>query len=169
MIVRLLLSRSLIRPCSTRNRNFSDTLKDVDIKNVRNNGLSRWCGWTLVTCKWRRRIIVTNHVLTYLCSLYFWFYCSYLFIQCLFSMSTGIMLSSYPRHNFLETDAMFLEFEDELDNFAGGLSSTATMRVSTKISFILTYDYFMFFSLTLYVITDLLSRVILSTTCDSDS
>uniref|UniRef100_A0A9I9EDQ9 CACTA en-spm transposon protein n=1 Tax=Cucumis melo TaxID=3656 RepID=A0A9I9EDQ9_CUCME len=38
-------------------------------------------------------------------------------------MSTGIMSSLYPRHNFLETDAMFLEFEDELDNFAGGSSS----------------------------------------------
>ncbi|KAA0056276.1 CACTA en-spm transposon protein [Cucumis melo var. makuwa] len=34
-----------------------------------------------------------------------------------------IMSLSYPRHNFLETDAMFLEFEDELDNFAGGSSS----------------------------------------------
>ncbi|TYK04345.1 gamma-aminobutyrate transaminase POP2 [Cucumis melo var. makuwa] len=42
----------------------------------------------------------------------------------------SIMLSSYPRHNFLETDAMFLEFEDELDNFAGGSSSMATMRDS---------------------------------------
>ncbi|KAA0055491.1 CACTA en-spm transposon protein [Cucumis melo var. makuwa] len=35
----------------------------------------------------------------------------------------GIMSSSYPRNNFLKTGVMFLEFEDELDNFAGGLSS----------------------------------------------
>ena len=36
-------------------------------------------------------------------------------------MSTGIM--SYQRNNFLETDAMFLEFENDLDNLAGGSSS----------------------------------------------
>uniref|UniRef100_A0A9I9EGI1 CACTA en-spm transposon protein n=1 Tax=Cucumis melo TaxID=3656 RepID=A0A9I9EGI1_CUCME len=37
-------------------------------------------------------------------------------------MSTDIM--SYARNNFLETDAMFLEFEDNLDNdLAGGSSS----------------------------------------------
>ncbi|TYJ97142.1 CACTA en-spm transposon protein [Cucumis melo var. makuwa] len=35
----------------------------------------------------------------------------------------GIMSSAYPRHNFLETDAIFLKFEDELDNFVGGSSS----------------------------------------------
>ncbi|TYK19073.1 CACTA en-spm transposon protein [Cucumis melo var. makuwa] len=34
-----------------------------------------------------------------------------------------IMSSSYPRNNFMETDAMFLEFEDDLDNIAGGSSS----------------------------------------------
>ncbi|KAA0062362.1 CACTA en-spm transposon protein [Cucumis melo var. makuwa] len=34
-----------------------------------------------------------------------------------------IMSSSYPHHNFLEMDAMFLEFEDQLDNFVGGSSS----------------------------------------------
>ncbi|KAA0058217.1 CACTA en-spm transposon protein [Cucumis melo var. makuwa] len=48
--------------------------------------------------------------------------CSYLLIECLFSMSTTIMSSSYPRNNFIETDAMFLEFEDDLDNIAGGSS-----------------------------------------------
>ncbi|KAA0033533.1 CACTA en-spm transposon protein [Cucumis melo var. makuwa] len=48
--------------------------------------------------------------------------CSYLLIECLFSMSTAIMSSSYPR-NFMKTDAMFLEFEDDLDNITGGLSS----------------------------------------------
>uniref|UniRef100_A0A9I9EA59 CACTA en-spm transposon protein n=1 Tax=Cucumis melo TaxID=3656 RepID=A0A9I9EA59_CUCME len=47
--------------------------------------------------------------------------CSYLLIECLFSMSRDIM--SYTRNNFLETDAMFLEFEDNLDNLAGGSSS----------------------------------------------
>uniref|UniRef100_A0A9I9ECQ0 CACTA en-spm transposon protein n=1 Tax=Cucumis melo TaxID=3656 RepID=A0A9I9ECQ0_CUCME len=30
---------------------------------------------------------------------------------------------SYPRNNFMEMDDMFLEFEDNLDNIAGGLSS----------------------------------------------
>ncbi|TYK11183.1 CACTA en-spm transposon protein [Cucumis melo var. makuwa] len=34
-----------------------------------------------------------------------------------------IMSSSYQRNNFMETDAMFLEFEDDLDNIAGGSSS----------------------------------------------
>ncbi|KAA0062763.1 gamma-aminobutyrate transaminase POP2 [Cucumis melo var. makuwa] len=34
-----------------------------------------------------------------------------------------IMSSSYPRNNFLEMDAMFLEFEDDLDNIAGESSS----------------------------------------------
>uniref|UniRef100_A0A9I9EFW6 CACTA en-spm transposon protein n=1 Tax=Cucumis melo TaxID=3656 RepID=A0A9I9EFW6_CUCME len=34
-------------------------------------------------------------------------------------MSTAIMSSSYPRNNFMEMDAMFLEFEDNLDNIAG--------------------------------------------------
>uniref|UniRef100_A0A9I9EGK7 CACTA en-spm transposon protein n=1 Tax=Cucumis melo TaxID=3656 RepID=A0A9I9EGK7_CUCME len=43
-------------------------------------------------------------------------------IECLFSMSTGIT-SSYQRNNFLETDDMFLEFENDLYNLAGGLSS----------------------------------------------
>ncbi|TYK14230.1 CACTA en-spm transposon protein [Cucumis melo var. makuwa] len=32
-------------------------------------------------------------------------------------------IMSYQRNNFLETDAMFLEFEDDLDNLAGGSSS----------------------------------------------
>uniref|UniRef100_A0A9I9EDZ1 CACTA en-spm transposon protein n=1 Tax=Cucumis melo TaxID=3656 RepID=A0A9I9EDZ1_CUCME len=35
-------------------------------------------------------------------------------------MSTGIMSSSYPCNNFLETNAMFLEFADDLDNLTGG-------------------------------------------------
>ncbi|KAL4016961.1 hypothetical protein IC575_024632 [Cucumis melo] len=49
--------------------------------------------------------------------------CSYLLIECLFSMSTAIMSSSFRRNNFMETDAMFLEFEDDLDNIAGWSSS----------------------------------------------
>uniref|UniRef100_A0A9I9E1U9 CACTA en-spm transposon protein n=1 Tax=Cucumis melo TaxID=3656 RepID=A0A9I9E1U9_CUCME len=47
-------------------------------------------------------------------------------------MSTGIMSLSYPRHNFLETDAMFLEFEDELDNLAGGSSSVGDNAKSER-------------------------------------
>uniref|UniRef100_A0A9I9EJM2 CACTA en-spm transposon protein n=1 Tax=Cucumis melo TaxID=3656 RepID=A0A9I9EJM2_CUCME len=47
--------------------------------------------------------------------------CSYLLIECLFSMFTDII--SYGRNNFLETDAMFLEFEDDLHNLAEGSSS----------------------------------------------
>ncbi|KAA0059086.1 gamma-aminobutyrate transaminase POP2 [Cucumis melo var. makuwa] len=35
----------------------------------------------------------------------------------------AIMLSSYARNNFMETNAMFLEFEDNIDNIAGGSSS----------------------------------------------
>uniref|UniRef100_A0A9I9EGU2 CACTA en-spm transposon protein n=1 Tax=Cucumis melo TaxID=3656 RepID=A0A9I9EGU2_CUCME len=35
-------------------------------------------------------------------------------------MSTGIMSSSYPHNNFLETNAMFLKFADDLDNLTGG-------------------------------------------------
>uniref|UniRef100_A0A9I9EES3 CACTA en-spm transposon protein n=1 Tax=Cucumis melo TaxID=3656 RepID=A0A9I9EES3_CUCME len=34
-----------------------------------------------------------------------------------------VMSSSYPRNNFMEMDAMFLEFEDDLDNIVGGSSS----------------------------------------------
>ncbi|KAA0067621.1 CACTA en-spm transposon protein [Cucumis melo var. makuwa] len=41
----------------------------------------------------------------------------------------GIMSSAYPRHNFLETDAIFLKFEDELDNFVGGSSSVGNNAV----------------------------------------
>ena len=66
---------------------------------------------------------MTNHVPTYLFSLYILILamCSYLLIECLFSMSTGTM-SSFPRTNFLKTDAMFLEFTDDLDNLVGGSS-----------------------------------------------
>ncbi|KAA0061345.1 CACTA en-spm transposon protein [Cucumis melo var. makuwa] len=44
--------------------------------------------------------------------------------------SYAIMSSSYP-HNFMETDSMFLEFEDDLDNIAGGSSSVGDNMVST--------------------------------------
>ncbi|KAA0058444.1 CACTA en-spm transposon protein [Cucumis melo var. makuwa] len=46
----------------------------------------------------------------------------------------GIMSSTYPRHNFLEMDAMFLEFEDELDNLAGGSSSVGDNAIHRRIS-----------------------------------
>ena len=77
-------------------------------------------------------------------------------IECLFSMSTGTM-SSFPRTNFLETDAMFLEFEDNLDNLAGGSSSVDDNASESK--------NFLHFNC---VIIDLLSRIFFSTTCDSD-
>ncbi|KAA0050855.1 CACTA en-spm transposon protein [Cucumis melo var. makuwa] len=38
-------------------------------------------------------------------------------------MSTSYNIMSYARNNFLETNVMFLEFEDDLDNLAGGSSS----------------------------------------------
>ncbi|KAA0032451.1 CACTA en-spm transposon protein [Cucumis melo var. makuwa] len=38
-------------------------------------------------------------------------------------VEVGIMSSSYPCNNFLETDVIFLEFEDDLDNIAEGSSS----------------------------------------------
>ena len=65
-------------------------------------------------------MIVTNHEPTYLCSLYISILvmCSYLLIECLFSISTGSMLSFLS--GFDET--MFLEFAEELDNPAEGLS-----------------------------------------------
>ena len=47
--------------------------------------------------------------------------CSYLRNECLFSMSTRIMLS-IPS-DFDETDAMFLEFIEDLNNPAEGSSS----------------------------------------------
>ncbi|TYK09800.1 CACTA en-spm transposon protein [Cucumis melo var. makuwa] len=40
-----------------------------------------------------------------------------------YSDKPHIMSSSYPSNNFMETDATFLEFEDDLDNLAGGSSS----------------------------------------------
>ncbi|KAA0031739.1 uncharacterized protein E5676_scaffold128G00030 [Cucumis melo var. makuwa] len=52
-----------------------------------------------------------------------------------------IISSSYPRNNFLEMDATFFEFEDDLDNLAGRSSSVG----------------------------DNSDEVIYSTTCDSDS
>ncbi|KAA0046157.1 CACTA en-spm transposon protein [Cucumis melo var. makuwa] len=38
-------------------------------------------------------------------------------------LSHASTMSSFPRTNFLETDAMFLEFEDNLNNLVGGSSS----------------------------------------------
>uniref|UniRef100_A0A9I9E8E2 CACTA en-spm transposon protein n=1 Tax=Cucumis melo TaxID=3656 RepID=A0A9I9E8E2_CUCME len=57
---------------------------------------------------------------------------SYLLIECLFSMSTTIMSSLYPGNNFMETDAMFLEFEDDLDNIAEGSSSVGNNTRSSS-------------------------------------
>ncbi|KAL0546726.1 hypothetical protein IC582_016638 [Cucumis melo] len=56
--------------------------------------------------------------------------CLYLFIECLFYMSTSIM--SYQRNNLLETDAIFLEFEDDLDNLARGSSSVGDNARSSQ-------------------------------------
>uniref|UniRef100_A0A9I9EH11 CACTA en-spm transposon protein n=1 Tax=Cucumis melo TaxID=3656 RepID=A0A9I9EH11_CUCME len=58
--------------------------------------------------------------------------CLYLLIECLFYMSTTIMSSSYPCNNFMETDAMFLEFEDDLDNDEGGSSSVGSNTESSS-------------------------------------
>ncbi|KAA0051610.1 CACTA en-spm transposon protein [Cucumis melo var. makuwa] len=45
------------------------------------------------------------------------------------------MSSSYTRHKFLEADAMFLEFEGELDNFSRGSSSVGdNARLSSQQS-----------------------------------
>ena len=65
---------------------------------------------------------MTNHVPTYLCSLYISILaiCLYLLIECLFSMSTGTT-SSFFRTDFLEMDAMFFDFVKDLDNLTGGL------------------------------------------------
>uniref|UniRef100_A0A9I9E992 CACTA en-spm transposon protein n=1 Tax=Cucumis melo TaxID=3656 RepID=A0A9I9E992_CUCME len=44
----------------------------------------------------------------------------------------SIMSSSYPCHNFLEIDTMFLEFQDELDNLTGGSSWWVTISSSQQ-------------------------------------
>ncbi|KAA0047152.1 hypothetical protein E5676_scaffold109G00260 [Cucumis melo var. makuwa] len=49
-----------------------------------------------------------------------------------YSDKPHIMSSSYLRNNFLETDTMFLEFEDDLDNIAGGSSSVGDNRGSSS-------------------------------------
>ncbi|TYK11054.1 NBS-LRR type resistance protein [Cucumis melo var. makuwa] len=40
-----------------------------------------------------------------------------------YSDNPPIISSSHPRNNFMKTDAMFLEFKDDLDNIVGGSSS----------------------------------------------
>ncbi|KAA0047059.1 gamma-aminobutyrate transaminase POP2 [Cucumis melo var. makuwa] len=55
-----------------------------------------------------------------------------LLVKCLFSMPTSIMSLSYPHNNFLETNVMFLEFADDLDNLAGGSSSVGDNLVSSN-------------------------------------
>ena len=65
-------------------------------------------------------------------------------------MSTGIM--SYTHNNFLKTDATFLEFEDDLDNLAGGSSSVGDNAGESKKFFHFNLGLFHVFSLTLYLI-----------------
>ncbi|KAA0065343.1 CACTA en-spm transposon protein [Cucumis melo var. makuwa] len=45
---------------------------------------------------------------------------------------TMCTMSSFPCTNFLETDAIFLEFVDDLDNLAGGSSSVDDNSESTS-------------------------------------
>ncbi|TYK25956.1 CACTA en-spm transposon protein [Cucumis melo var. makuwa] len=52
-----------------------------------------------------------------------WMNTCYMQARTNYSDKPPIMSSSYPRNNFMETDAMFLEFENDLDNIAGGSSS----------------------------------------------
>ncbi|KAA0060616.1 CACTA en-spm transposon protein [Cucumis melo var. makuwa] len=47
-------------------------------------------------------------------------------------------IMSYQRANFLETDAMFLEFEDNLDNLAGGSSSVDDNAINGRIPMTIT-------------------------------
>uniref|UniRef100_A0A9I9E8I7 CACTA en-spm transposon protein n=1 Tax=Cucumis melo TaxID=3656 RepID=A0A9I9E8I7_CUCME len=49
------------------------------------------------------------------------------------SATLVIMSSSYPCNNFMEMDVMFLEFENDLDNIAGGSSFVGdNMRFSSQ-------------------------------------
>uniref|UniRef100_A0A9I9EKW1 CACTA en-spm transposon protein n=1 Tax=Cucumis melo TaxID=3656 RepID=A0A9I9EKW1_CUCME len=41
----------------------------------------------------------------------------------MFVFYMSIVIMSYRRSNFMETDDMFLQFEEDLDNIAGGSSS----------------------------------------------
>ncbi|KAA0052813.1 uncharacterized protein E6C27_scaffold773G00040 [Cucumis melo var. makuwa] len=49
-----------------------------------------------------------------------------------YSDKPRIMSSSYQRNNFLEMDIMFLKFEDDLDNLAGGSSSVGNNTGSSS-------------------------------------
>ncbi|KAA0037206.1 gamma-aminobutyrate transaminase POP2 [Cucumis melo var. makuwa] len=89
----------------TRNRGFPDVKNDVDTKNVRKRGKreernENSSPSVARRCLFRRRYCPSSP-----------------------SATLAIMSSSYPRNNFMETDAMFLEFKDDLDNIAGGSSS----------------------------------------------
>ncbi|TYK16299.1 gamma-aminobutyrate transaminase POP2 [Cucumis melo var. makuwa] len=52
------------------------------------------------------------------------------------SHASGTSTMSFPRTNFLETDAMSLEFADDLDNLAGGSSSVGDNSVVFVLDFI---------------------------------
>ena len=43
-----------------------------------------------------------------------------------------IVIMSYRRSNFMETDDIFLQFEDDLDNIAGGSSSVGDNTGESK-------------------------------------
>ncbi|KAA0050386.1 CACTA en-spm transposon protein [Cucumis melo var. makuwa] len=61
-----------------------------------------------------------------------WLSCNYVMVTS--RVWRAIMSWSYPRNNFMEKDAMFLEFEDDLDNIGGGSSSVGdnTVRSSSQ-------------------------------------
>ena len=59
---------------------------------------------------------------------------------------------SYARNNFLETNVMFLEFEDDLDNLAGGSSFVGNNASESKNFLHFNLELFHVFSLALYVI-----------------
>ena len=68
--------------------------------------------------------------------------CSYLLIECLFSISVGTMLSFLS--GFDETDAMFLEFANNLNYPAEGSSSVDDH--SSESNGTLSPNYLNFFS-----------------------
>ena len=77
--------------------------------------------------------------------------CLYLLIECLFSISTGTMLS-FSRTNFLETSAMFLEFAKDLDNLVGGSLSMGDNSGESNNGIHFNLGLIQVFFLTLYVL-----------------
>ena len=76
--------------------------------------------------------------------------CSYLLIECLFSMFTGTM-SLFPC-DFDEADAMFLKFAEDLDNLAGRSSSVGDNLSESNNGIHFNFELFQLFFLTLYVL-----------------